>query len=754
MLYDVNQDLPMNVSAPLLRWSPAWLIALLLLVPAGCARVHVPKPTGSGIQVHDLSDHVDFLTQPGLKGRKCRSMESGYVRQYIRQQFEACKLRPWGKSSSFDLPFGFGTNVVGVLRGSDPALADQVILLCAHYDGLGVQGGKIYPGAADNAAGMAVLLQVAERLASGRHHPRRSIAFAALDCGQERFLGAFAFTMRKDFDPSAIAAVLSLDLLGREDFGVIENALIVVGAERYPEIRQIIKAAAEQTSAPLATNQAATRSATTSQAATRHAATTQATTHSAAATALRIMPAGSDLVPPISNYFALEQWHMPVLFFTNGLYYDYHKPTDTADKLHYDVLQRDADVARRTVRDLANRDRIAAAEAPSHGDREELQAILLTLEEVLAHADELSLTPLERQRLGQVAQRAGQLLTKSDYTLADRKAFILEMIEKSVPSIIRFFSNPPRPDPARAISAQQMASLLSWYEFLASHRTFTAKATQQVVRHFLESRGNLLRLLSSYTLSSCDINPDEIVYAKLRDEQHRLSFIYPHLKVHAGILARDINVDYTAVDCRGTVGDIVDYCLLYWSMDEEECLSPVMSKVLKTVTSRDDGERYRDWLGWRVGQAGASDEAEWLRGLWQTNNADLLKILLKKAAADKKVTVPGEAIARIIKDRRMRPDVRVDAIAAWFAGADKNYLLLLTDVLGHNALLQTRSYIPALDPTFPFYRHVAMREDRLKPISQPSGTVGMAALNRLKSLTGQDFHRDAAAWREWINSKG
>jgi hypothetical protein len=725
----------MTTAPRLSEWLLLRSICLCLPILAGCVDVHMPKPaTGPIARVHDLADHVEFLTQPALKGRKSRSIEAGYVRQYIRQQFEACQLSPWGKTSSFDQSFGFGTNVVGVLRGSDPSLADQVVLLCAHYDSLGVVNGKTYPGAANNASGVAVLLHVAERLASEHSRPRRTIAFAALDCGQERFLGAFAFTMRKDFDPTTIAAALSFDMLGRENFGVIPNALIVVGSERYPEIRSVIQAAATQPA-----SQATTRSTTT--------------TGSLPGPGLRIMPAGSDLVPPISNYFALEQWHMPVLFFTNGLYFDYHKPTDTAEKLHYDTLKQDADVIVQTVRNLADRQRIPAETQPTAGDREELEAIRAMLDEVLDHADELDLTSLERQRLRLLAQKVRHQLSQRQYTLSDRKMLILELVEQGAPSIIRFFSDPPKPDPARILNHQQMASLLTWYEFLASHRAFTADATQQVVRHFLDSRGNLLRLLASYTLSVSDIHPDEIAYEKQRDGQYRLSFVYPRLTVHAGLLARDINVEYTAVDCRGTPAEIADYCLLYWSLDDQGPVSPVLATVLATVTGREDGLPFRDWLAWRMEQTGIDDEDEWLQGLWQTGNPDILKILLKKASTDRKYAPPGSVVMRIISNRRMRPDVRADAMLAWIAGAGKDYLLRLTDTLADNTLLQPRMYMSAFDQTFPFFGHVAMREIRLRPVVQPNRTVGMAAYNRLKALTGRDFHYDADSWRKWITDR-
>ncbi len=369
----------MDRTARHLRSTCLCLAALPLLMAAGCVRMHVPGSTpGSAPRIQELSEHVDFLTQPALKGRRCRSLEAAYVRYYLRRQFEAFGLVPWTHTSGFDQSFGFGTNVVGVLTGRDPALAGQIVLVCAHYDGLGVINGKIHPGAADDAAGIAILLQTAERLAARRRGLRRSVAFAALDCGQEHYLGAFALAMRRDFDPRLVAAVVDLDMLGRSNFDVIANALIAVGAEGYPDIRDALRRAA--THVPPTTRATATAQA---------ARATQPTP-------LRLVLGGGDVLPPIADYFPFQQWQLPVLLLTNGIYSDYHKPTDTPDKLDYDLLQRDADVTVRLVRDLARAPAPPAYVPPAAGDREELQGLLLTLEEALAHADGLTLTPLER----------------------------------------------------------------------------------------------------------------------------------------------------------------------------------------------------------------------------------------------------------------------------------------------------------------------------------------------------------------------
>src|SRR5262245_52294361 len=87
----------------------------------GCISIP-PVPPANTSAREALESHVQFLAQPALKGRKPGSRGSGAARTYIQSRFKACGLVPWGDESSYALSFGRGKNVVGVLRGSDPAL--------------------------------------------------------------------------------------------------------------------------------------------------------------------------------------------------------------------------------------------------------------------------------------------------------------------------------------------------------------------------------------------------------------------------------------------------------------------------------------------------------------------------------------------------------------------------------------------------------------------------------------------------------
>jgi Zn-dependent M28 family amino/carboxypeptidase len=259
------------------------------------------------------------LAQPALKGRKPRTWESATARRYLKSRFEAYGLLPWADRKGYEQSFGFGTNVIGVLPGSDPNLADEIVVVTAHYDHVGKTKQGLLLGACDNASGVAALLEIAEQLSMRSDRPRRPVCFASFDCEEQFTLGSFVFTCQKDFDPSKIAAVINIDLLGRDFLDVVPDSLFVVGTEPYPQMQaEILQAGAENR--------------------------------------LKVLPVGTDIVGPRGDHVAFETMEIPVLFFTSGLNKDYHKPTDTADKIAYPKMNRSCALIAETIESLANTD--------------------------------------------------------------------------------------------------------------------------------------------------------------------------------------------------------------------------------------------------------------------------------------------------------------------------------------------------------------------------------------------------------------
>lgn len=112
-------------------------------------------------------------------------------------------------------------NVIGVLRGSDPALRDTYVLLTAHYDHLGVRSGgtgdRIYNGANDDGSGTVSVVEVARALAHLPKHPRRSIVFMTFFGEEEGLIGSEYYVHHPVFPLSKTVADLNLEQVGRTD---------------------------------------------------------------------------------------------------------------------------------------------------------------------------------------------------------------------------------------------------------------------------------------------------------------------------------------------------------------------------------------------------------------------------------------------------------------------------------------------------------------------------------------------------------
>ncbi|HEY0319813.1 MAG TPA: M20/M25/M40 family metallo-hydrolase [Pyrinomonadaceae bacterium] len=123
------------------------------------------------------------------------------------------------------------SNVVGILEGSDPKLKDQAVVYTAHYDAYGIDAaGRIFPGAADNALGVAMITSIAEAFTKSKEKPRRSIIFLAVTGEEYGLLGAEYWVKHPTWPLEKIAADLNFDGIGTEIYGPVKK-VVGFGAE-------------------------------------------------------------------------------------------------------------------------------------------------------------------------------------------------------------------------------------------------------------------------------------------------------------------------------------------------------------------------------------------------------------------------------------------------------------------------------------------------------------------------------------------
>jgi Zn-dependent M28 family amino/carboxypeptidase len=278
----------------------AALVALLGTPPAACAQQPAqPDPARLKAVVFDLSAEK-FAGRSGAGGQKAAD--------YLVEQFRALGLAPLFEGEFLQPIPGKepgtvqGRNVGARLVGSDPELRDQWVIVAAHFDHLGVRGGKLYPGADDNASGVAMMLEVARSIVHAATPPKRSLMFIGFDLEEVGLFGSRYFAAHPPVPLDRVALFITADMIGRALAGVCDTHVFVIGTENAPGLRPWID-------------------------------------ESARGRPLAVGLLGADLlVLNRSDYGPFRSRSIPFLFFTTGENPRYHSPADTPESLDYTKL--------------------------------------------------------------------------------------------------------------------------------------------------------------------------------------------------------------------------------------------------------------------------------------------------------------------------------------------------------------------------------------------------------------------------------
>lgn len=201
--------------------------AALLLVLAACSqaeRADAPDAALVCSTLEPLSQAalrrtVEALAAPALEGRAPGTTGDATARALIAARFDCLGLEAPGgtREQAVDADEGATTaNVLAIVRGSDPEVADEVIVVGAHHDHLDRDERGIYAGANDNASGVGVMLALAETVAARPSPPRRTIVFTAFGAEEQGYYGSLAYVA----DPPSGAALedtvfmVNLDMVG------------------------------------------------------------------------------------------------------------------------------------------------------------------------------------------------------------------------------------------------------------------------------------------------------------------------------------------------------------------------------------------------------------------------------------------------------------------------------------------------------------------------------------------------------------
>jgi Zn-dependent M28 family amino/carboxypeptidase len=275
-----------------------------------------------------LMNAVTTLADPKFEGRAAGSPGGLAARAWIVDQFKSIGLQP--VSGAYVHPFtytrmtmngrqdGDAANVLGLCLGTDSKLPYFVV--SAHYDHLGIRDGQIYPGADDDASGVAVVLELA---AFCRKTPfRHTILFAAFDAEERGLQGAKAFLVKPPVPQDRIALNVNLDMVSRSD----RREIFVAGTYHHPDLKAPLEEIAKR--API----------------------TVLFGHDKP---VAVAGGVADWTTQ-SDHGPFHAAKIPFVYFGVEDHADYHKPTDTADKINRGFF---VDVAETILDSLLSLDR-------------------------------------------------------------------------------------------------------------------------------------------------------------------------------------------------------------------------------------------------------------------------------------------------------------------------------------------------------------------------------------------------------------
>jgi hypothetical protein len=278
------------------------VIALLLLTSSALAAT--PQGAREAITADDLRRHTMFLASDTLEGRAAGTQGGRAAAAYLALEFARAGLKPAADGEDFLQPFQDGyQNLLGIVRGSDPDLADEVIIVSGHFDHVGLGNrsnsygpfGQIHNGADDNASGTAAVLAVARAVASLDVPPRRSVLFALWDAEEVGLLGSKHWLKEPTVDIDNVRLMINCDMVGR----LRNDVLVAYGTRTAAGLRQHLSEA--NPSSDLKFNFDRRQR--------------------------------SD-----SDHWPFFERGVPYLLLHTGDHEDYHRPSDNPDKINYDGL--------------------------------------------------------------------------------------------------------------------------------------------------------------------------------------------------------------------------------------------------------------------------------------------------------------------------------------------------------------------------------------------------------------------------------
>ncbi|WP_417887256.1 M28 family metallopeptidase [Zunongwangia sp.] len=291
------------------------------------------------ITASELKEKVSIFASDKFEGRESGETGQKKAAEYLKNQYQSLQIKGPLKGSNYfqEVPSSYflgsskkSENVVAFIQGSENP--EEVVVISSHYDHLGVdEKGNIFNGADDDASGTMAVIEIAEAFAEAvkdGNTPKRSILFLNNTGEEKGLVGSRYYTDNPIFPLENTVANLNIDMIGRIDkqHQNNQNYLYLIGSDKLStelhELSEKINTKYVQ---------------------------------------LELDYTYNDENDPNRFYYRSDHYNfakndIPIIFYFNGTHPDYHKTTDTAEKLDYQLLAKRTKLIFLTAWEIANRE--------------------------------------------------------------------------------------------------------------------------------------------------------------------------------------------------------------------------------------------------------------------------------------------------------------------------------------------------------------------------------------------------------------
>jgi Zn-dependent M28 family amino/carboxypeptidase len=328
------------------------IVSLLVLVIAlSCANtkiftdneVTIVTKYMSTITTQELKTHLYIVASDEMQGRETGTIGQKKAGEYLISQYKKNNVSyPKGANGFYQsVPAAYlnakrnenledSENIWSFIEGSEKS--NEIIVISAHYDHIGIKNGKVYYGADDDGSGTVALLEIAEAFQKAKkdgHGPKRSILFLHVTGEEHGLHGSRFYTENPLFPLNNTITNINIDMIGRRDdaHAKTNNYIYLIGANRLSTDLHNICVDANKKYTQMELDFKYND------------------------------PNDSNRFYERSDHYNFAKNGIPSVFLFNGVHADYHQKTDTPDKIEYDALAKRAQLAFTIAWELANREK-------------------------------------------------------------------------------------------------------------------------------------------------------------------------------------------------------------------------------------------------------------------------------------------------------------------------------------------------------------------------------------------------------------